>query len=345
MTLPARVGPLGLGCAPFGNLYREITDEQAAETFRTAWDLGVRLFDVAPHYGLGLAERRLGRLLTGVPRADVIVSTKVGRLLEPYPDGRARPDAEGFAVRSPLRRVRDYSADGVRRSVESSLDRLGLDRLDIALVHDPDEHVEQALTGALPALAQLRAEGVVGAIGVGMNQVAGPERFVRESDVDVLLVAGRWTLLDRSAGATLFPLCQQRGVSVLLGGVLNSGLLGQDHPDGSATYDYRPAARSVLERAAAFAAASRRHGLPLARAATAFAARHPAVTSVLIGARTPDEVRAAHTALTEPIPARILDDIAAARPADPAAARPGDQAGPRPGDSAADDRAAARPDD
>ncbi|MEN3358588.1 MAG: D-threo-aldose 1-dehydrogenase [Mycobacteriales bacterium] len=310
MRLPARVGPLGLGCAPFGNLYREVSDDQCTQTFRAAWDLGVRLFDVAPHYGLGLAEQRLGQLLADVRREDAIVSTKVGRLLEPYPDGQARPDTDGFAVTSRLRRVRDYSADGVRRSVEISLRRLGLDRLDIVLVHDPDEHVEQALTEALPALVKLRDEGVVGAIGVGMNQVAAPERFVRESDVDVVLVAGRWTLLDRSAGETLFPLCQQRGVAVLLGGVLNSGLLGQDRPDGSATYDYRPAPGPVLDRVAAFAAASRRHGLPLARAAVAFAGRHPAVTSVLIGARTPDEVRAAHTALNEPVPAPVLADIA-----------------------------------
>lgn len=314
MTLPARVGPLGLGCAPLGNLYRDVPDEQAAQTFRTAWDLGVRLFDTAPHYGLGLSERRLGALLAQVPRDEVVVCTKVGRLLEPYPDGQSRPDAEGFAVHSSLRRVRDYSAAGVRRSVEASLDRLGLDRLDIALVHDPDDYVEQTLAEALPALAQLRAEGVVGAIGVGMNQVAAPARFVRESDVDVVLVAGRWTLLDRTAADTLFPLCEQRGVTVFVGGVLSSGVLGQERPDTSSTFDYQPAPAAVLARAQAFAAASRRHGLPLARAAIAFAGQHPAVTSVLIGARTPGEVRAAHVALTEAVPAPVLAEIAAARP-------------------------------
>jgi D-threo-aldose 1-dehydrogenase len=314
MRLPPQVGPLGLGCAPLGNLFREVPDDQAIQTLRTAWDLGVRLFDTAPHYGLGLSERRLAELLAAVPRDEVVVSSKVGRLLEPYPDGQPRPDSEGFAVRSPLHRVRDYSADGVRRSVAASLERLGIDRLDIALVHDPDDYAEQALTEALPALARLRDEGVVGAIGLGMNQTAVPVRAIRESDVDVVLVAGRWSLLKRSAAEELFPLCLERGVSVLLGGALGSGVLSQERPDGASTFEYRPVRPAELARAQAYAAASRRHGVTLARAAIAFAASHPAVTSVLIGARTPAEIREAHVALTEPLPAGVLDDIAAATP-------------------------------
>jgi D-threo-aldose 1-dehydrogenase len=303
--------PLGLGCAALGNLYREVTDGQARETFEAAWNAGVRLYDVAPHYGLGVAEQRLGELLATVDRDEALVSTKVGRLLEPDDSGQKVPDTQGFAVSTDLRRVIDFSGDGVLRSVDGSLSRLNLDRLDIVLVHDPDNHMEQALEAAYPALERLRAEKLVRAIGVGTNRSAVAERFVRDSDIDVVLIAGRWTLLDQSAGESLLPLCLARGVDVLVGGVLNSGILGDEHPDESSRYNYRPVQPEVLTRAQALAVACAGLGVSLPQAATAFAARHPAVTAVLVGARSASEVQAALDALAGDLDQTTLDELAA----------------------------------
>ena len=197
---PVYVTELSFGGAAIGNLFTEVSDDDARAAVDAAWDGGIRAFDTAPHYGLGLSERRLGEALRHRPRDEYVISTKVGRLLDPVgvPDVIGR-DTEGFAV--PARYIRrfDYSADGVRRSLEASLTRLGLDRVDIALIHDPDDHGEQALREAYPALEKLRAEGTVRAIGVGMNQAALLTRFVSETDVDAVLVAGRYTLLDQSA--------------------------------------------------------------------------------------------------------------------------------------------------
>jgi D-threo-aldose 1-dehydrogenase len=311
MELLSRTFPLGLGCAALGNLYREVTDDQAKETFEAAWDAGVRLYDVAPHYGLGVAERRLGELLTAVPRDEVLVSTKVGRLLEPLADGESVLDTQGFAVSTNLRRVFDFSDDGVVRSLESSLSRLAVDRIDVVLLHDPDDHLDQALGEAYPALERLRTEKMVRAIGVGTNRSAVAERFVRDSDIDVVLIAGRWTLLDQSAGESLLPMCHERRVDVMVGGVLNSGILGNEHPDESSRYNYRPVQPEVLVRAQALAAACARHGISLPHAATAFAARHPAVTAVLVGARNASEVQAAADAINDDLDQATLDELAA----------------------------------
>jgi D-threo-aldose 1-dehydrogenase len=303
--------PLGLGCAALGNLYREVTDDQARETFDAAWSSGVRLYDVAPHYGLGVAEQRLGELLAAVARDEVLVSTKVGRLLEHDAGGQKTLDTAGFAVSTDMRRVIDFSGDGVLRSVDDSLARLNLDRLDIVLLHDPDNHIEQAMEAAYPALERLRAEKLVLAVGVGTNSSAVAERFVRDTDIDVVLIAGRWTLLDQSAGESLLPLCLARGVDVLVGGVLNSGILGEEHPDESSRYDYRPVQPEVLTRAKALATACARKGLSLPQAATAFASRHPAVTAVLVGARSAGEVQAAVDALRIDLDQAALDELAA----------------------------------
>lgn len=311
MDLLSGIFPLGLGCAALGNLYREVTDDQARETFEAAWDAGVRLYDVAPHYGLGLAERRLGELLTTVARHDVLVSTKVGRLLERGAGGQTAPDTQGFAVSTDLRRVIDFSGDGVLRSFEASRSRLNLDRIDIALLHDPDDHIEQALEEAYPALERLRAEKLVGVIGVGTNKTVVAERFVRDTDIDVLLIAGRWTLLDQSAGDSLLPLCLERGVDVLVGGMLNSGILGDEHPDASSLYNYRPVQPEVLARARALAVTCARQGLSLAHAATTFASRHPAVTAVLVGARSASEVQAAVVAINDDVDQATLDELGA----------------------------------
>jgi D-threo-aldose 1-dehydrogenase len=216
-------GPLVFGGTPIGGLYAPVSEEAAAGTLAAAWDAGIRAFDTAPHYGAGLSERRIGEFLAGRPREEFTVCTKVGRRLV-HANGDVQ-GAEGFYGTPSLTRVRDYSRDGVRRSLEESLGRLGLDRVDIALIHDPDDSMGQAADEAYPALAELRAQGVVRAIGAGMNAAAPLAWLIERCDLDCVLVAGRYTLLDQSAVDALFPLCLRRGVAVLAGGVFNSGVL------------------------------------------------------------------------------------------------------------------------
>ncbi|MFD1152118.1 aldo/keto reductase [Saccharothrix hoggarensis] len=296
---------LGFGGGPIGNLYTEVSDSDALGALEAAWDAGIRYFDTAPHYGLGLSERRIGEFLAGRPRDSFVVSTKVGRVLEPCSAG-GDDRANGFAVPATHVRRWDFGADGVRRSLESSLERLGLDRVDVVYVHDPDDHGDRAVAEAVPALAALRDEGVVGAVGVGMNQWELPARFVRETDVDVVLLAGRYTVLEQS-GAGLLDLCAERGVSVVAAGVFNSGLLAR--PEVGDTYDYRAAPVQLVERARRIAGVCARHGVTLPRAAVAFPFRHPAVVSVLLGMRTADEVRANAEAASAPVPDVVWDDL------------------------------------
>jgi D-threo-aldose 1-dehydrogenase len=311
------VSELALGCAALGNLYAPVTGEAARATVDAAWDAGIRTFDTAPHYGLGLSERRLGAALRDRPRDTYTLSTKVGRLLVQNPaSGDADDDlAHGFAVPATHRRVWDFSADGVLRSLEASLERLGVDRIDVALLHDPDDHADQALGEAYPALERLRAEGVVGAIGVGMNQSALPARFVRETDIDVVLLAGRYTLLDQDGLTELLPEAAARGRSVVIGGVFNSGLLTAPRP--GATYDYAPAPRPMLDRALRLQAVCARHGVPLRATALRFPFGHPAVASVLTGARSPREVRDTVEQLRRPIPHTLWDELRAEGLLDP----------------------------
>jgi D-threo-aldose 1-dehydrogenase len=266
------LGGLGLGTAPLAGLYEPVDDQTAERVVERAWELGLRYFDTAPYYGSGLAERRLGKVLTHKPRDAFVVSTKVGRLL--------RADASGWNGA-----YFDFSFDAALRSLEESLERLGLDRVDVALVHDPDDHYDEALAGAFRALARLRAEGVVRAIGVGMNQVELLCRFAREADPDCFLVAGRYTVLDRSAADELMPLCEERGIAVIAGGVFNSGILA-----GGDTFDYESADQDVIARVKQLRAACSRRDVPLAAAAVQFPSRHPAVASVLVGCRAPEEV-------------------------------------------------------
>ncbi|MDX3839465.1 aldo/keto reductase [Streptomyces europaeiscabiei] len=304
------VSELALGCAALGNLLHPVTDEAAHATVEAAWDAGVRTFDTAPHYGLGLSERRLGAALRDRPRDTYTLATKVGRLLVPDPEGGAGDDlAHGFAVPAVHRRVWDFSADGVLRSLETSLERLGLGHVDVALLHDPDDHADQALREAYPALERLRAEGVIGAIGVGMNQSALPARFLRETDIDVVLLAGRYTLLEHDALAELLPEAAARGRSVVIGGVFNSGLLTAPRP--GATYDYAPAPQPVLDRALRLLAVCERHDVPLRAAALRFPFGHPAVASVLTGARSPQEVHDTVEQLRRPIPDALWDELRA----------------------------------
>ncbi|MFF7981633.1 aldo/keto reductase [Streptomyces sp. NPDC007901] len=303
-----RVSPLGLGAAVIGNLYTEVPDEQAYATVGAALQQGIRYFDTAPHYGLGLSERRLGEALRGYDRTAYALSTKVGRRLEPGP-GDGDDLANGFAVPDTLRRVWDFTADGIRRTLEASLERLGLDRVDVVYLHDPDEHAEQAFREGYPALEKLRSEGVVGAIGAGMNQTAMLTRFVRDTDVDVVLCAGRYTLLDQSALADLLPAAEERGASVVIGGAFNSGLLANPTPD--ATYNYAQAPQELLSRALRLKSLAEQHGTTLRAAALAFCAAHPAVASVLVGARSAAEIEDGARQFATPVPAAFWQELRA----------------------------------
>ena len=289
-TTAAAVTALGFGGASAGNLYTETTGEEATAAVDCAWAGGIRYFDTAPHYGLGLSERRLGAALRHRPREVFVISTKVGRMLEPNP----RPAgsdlaAGGFAVPDTLRRRFDFSAAAVRRSLEGSLGRLGLDRADLVYVHDPDDHLDEAIAGAIPELIRMREEGLVSAVGVGMNQWQAPLRMVRETGIDLVMLAGRWTLLDRS-GQPLVDECAARGVAVVAAAPFNSGLLARAWPGDGAYFDYGPATPQVLARARALAGICQRHGVSLPDAAIQFPLRHPAVVSVVAGMRSGEEV-------------------------------------------------------
>jgi len=298
-------GSLVFGGAAIGGLYAPVSHEAAAATLQSAWDAGIRAFDTAPHYGAGLSEQRIGGFLAGCPRAEFVVSTKVGRLLVPA-DGPV-DGAEQFYGTPAFSRVRDYSADGTLRSLDESLRRLRLDRTDIALIHDPDDHTAEALDGAYPALARLRADGTVGAIGVGVNSVSVAEWFIARCELDCVLVAGRYTLLDDSAAASLFPLCLARGVQVLAAGVFNSGILA-DPADG-ARFDYAPATPEMLARARRIAEVCARYGVPVAAAALRYVLRHPAVTAAVVGARSAEEIRADAGYLGFPIPDALWAEL------------------------------------
>jgi len=294
---------LGLGCAPLGNLYTWVTDADAQATVDAAWDAGIRYFDTAPLYGHGLSESRLGRALSMRPRDEYVLSTKVGRRVVAASDA----DTGIFAVARDRAVAFDFSRDGVVRGLEESLDRLGVDRVDIAFVHDPDDHEGEALDGAFPALVELRNQGLVGAIGAGMNQHAMLQRFVTRVDLDCILLAGRYTLLDRS-GAALLDLCAERAVGVILGGVFNSGILAR--PEAGATYDYGEAPAPVLEAAQRYQNFAAEHGVPLAAIALQFALKHPAITSVVVGARSADEVTFDARCAALPIPDAVWHDLA-----------------------------------
>jgi D-threo-aldose 1-dehydrogenase len=273
----------GLGCAPLGGLYTAVSNEQAQATVHRAWELGVRTFDTAPLYGSGLSEARVGAALQGRNRDELVLSTKVGRLLEP--GGDADPVFVEVPAAAP---VFDFSYDGALRSLDESLERLGLDRVDTVLIHDPDDHYDDAVAGAYSALVKLRDEGVVRAIGVGMNQSELLVRFARETDIDCVLVAGRYTLLDGGALAELLPLCAERGIGVIAAGVFNSGILATD--DGTGHFDYQRAPPELGERVRRLAATCTGWSVPLQAAALQFPLGHPAISCVLVGCRSPAEV-------------------------------------------------------
>jgi D-threo-aldose 1-dehydrogenase len=294
---------LGLGLAPIGGMYSPVGDEQSRATVQRAWELGIRYFDVAPLYGNGLAERRAGSVLAGKPRDEFVLSTKVGRLLRPG----GSDTQEIWTEPTDVTPVYDFSAAGVLTSYAESLDRLGLDRADILHLHDPDDHLPEAIGAALPALAELRAQGRIRAISAGMNQPKPMAELVRTGLLDCVLLAGRYTLLDRSGAAELLPLCLERGVSVIAAGVYNSGLLAD--PVSGAAFDYAPAPPSLVSRARELRALCERHGVPLRAAALQFPLTHPAVSCVVVGARSPEEVEDAVRMAEVPIPDALWREL------------------------------------
>ena len=306
-----RLTELGLGAAQFGNLYSETSDVQAANAVAEAWSDGIRYFDTAPHYGLGLSERRLGAALAAYPRDQFIVSSKVGRLLVPSPETADQTDSDGFLVPADHRRVFDFSRDGVMRSLESTLERLGLDYIDIVYLHDPDEHWEAASTTGVGALVELRDQGVIRAIGVGINQSEMATRFVRSTDIDLVMIAGRYTLLEQGALADLLPLAQERKVGIVIAGVYNSGLLSRARPTAGSKYDYADAPEQLIDRATRIAQACERHGVSLPEAAIAFPLLHPAVVSVVIGARSAEQIASNVARYLAPVPPALWAELAA----------------------------------
>jgi D-threo-aldose 1-dehydrogenase len=299
---------LGFGGSAIGNLYTITPAHDATAAVEAAWAAGIRYFDAAPHYGLGLSERRLGAALRDRPREEYVVSSKVGRLLVPNERPRG-VDTEGFVVQDDLRRQWDFSRDGVLRSIEDTLERTGLDRLDIVYLHDPDDHWRQAADEAMPALADLRDQGVVGAIGAGMNQSAMPARFLRETAADVVMVAGRYTLLDQSALDEVLPAALELGKSVVAVGVFNSGLLSDNRPTPGMKYDYREAPPELVARARAIADVCERHGTTLPAAAIAFPFTHPSVVNVTLGMRNAEEVARNTELHRRHVPEALWDDL------------------------------------
>jgi D-threo-aldose 1-dehydrogenase len=317
-------GPLGMGGAPLGNLYARIEDEVAEATIRAGWESEIRHFDTAPHYGAGLSEHRFGAVLRTYPRHEFTLSTKVGRLLVPVPEV---PDLdENFAGGLPFRRRLDYSHDGTLRSIEDSLQRLGLSRIDIVYIHDcaPDwlgeawpEQFEIAMKGAARALTRLREEGVIRAWGLGVNVIEPCLEALERADPDLFLVAGRYTLVDHTALGSLLPACLARGVRVVLGGPYNSGLLA-----GGTTFNYAAAPPEILSRARAIGAVCGRYGVDLKAAALQFCAAHPAVAAVIPGPRTPEEVRQNAAAMAQPIPDALWAELKSAKLLPPEAPTP-----------------------
>lgn len=302
------LGPLGLGTAPLGNLFTPVDETTAVETVRRAHGLGISYVDTAPHYGNGLSEHRVGRALRNFPRDSFVLSTKVGRLLSA--DAAAPRDQHGYVGVLPFRQRFDYSYDGALRSIEDSLQRLGLARIDIALIHDIDafthgqdaqpRRFREAMAGALPALDRLRGEGVIGAVGLGVNDAGVCLEALRHGGFDGFLLAGRYTLIDQSALAELLPACVEKNAVIILGGPYNSGILARA-AGTPATYDYRPAPPAVLRRVEEIAAVCVEFAVPLQAAALQFPLGHPAIVTVLPGARSPDEVMANHAFARHPI--------------------------------------------
>ncbi|TCR87912.1 aldo/keto reductase [Rhizobium sp. BK376] len=298
---------LGFGTTAIGGLYSATSETVAEKTMETAWELGVRFFDTAPQYGNGMAEQRLGAFLKTKPRQDYVLCTKVGRLLR-LPETPEGEDAY-YKGTPPERPVFDFSYDGVMTSVEESLKRLDTDRIDVLHIHDPDNHYAEAIDGAYKALDRLRSDGTIGAVGAGMNQSEMLAEFARNGNFDCFLLAGRYTLLEQGALSDFLPLCVEKNISVIIGGVYNSGLLAD--PRAGAKFNYQDADQALIERAHRLETVCLRHDVPLKAAAIQFPLAHPAVSSILTGARSPEEIRENVARFRQPIPAALWQELKA----------------------------------
>ncbi len=308
---------MGFGGAPLGNLYKPLPESEARATLDAAFDAGCRYFDTAPLYGLGLSETRLNPFLRAKRGQGLVLSSKIGRLLQRCPPQER--DQQDYYIDTPSRRLlNDYSYDGVMRSVEASLERLGVDRINILYAHDIDAathgeeaseaHIKAFLDGGCRALTELRDQGVIAAFGAGLNEWQMCERLARAGDFDMFLLAGRYTLLEQEALDSFLPLCLEKGIGIALGGPFNSGILATG-PVPGAYYNYAPAPPDILARVARIEAVCKAHGVSLAEAALAFPFGHKAVVSVIPGARSPQEVARNRAMLGKTLPAGLWADL------------------------------------
>ena len=298
------VSRLSLGTAALGGLYTSVSDADCTNTILTAIDNGINFIDTAPHYGKGTSEVRIGKALAGRDRSTFVISTKIGRLLVP-----STTDIDDFFMDADntVERKFDFSASGVRQSLEGSLERLGLDSVEILFIHDPDANADEAILEAYPELDRMRSEGIIKAIGVGMNQCETPTRVIKETDIDMVLIAGRYSLLDQKALEGLLPAALERNVDIIAAGVFNSGILA--NPVKGATYDYVPASDELLAKAVRIREVLDGHGVSLTSAALQFPLRHPAVKSVLVGCRSAAEVATNIAEFDKTIENKVWEDL------------------------------------
>jgi D-threo-aldose 1-dehydrogenase len=298
------VSRLSLGTAALGGLYTSVSDADCTDTVLAAIDNGINFIDTAPHYGKGTSEVRIGKALSGRDRSSFVISTKIGRLLVP-----STTDIDDFFMDADntVERKFDFSASGVRQSLEGSLERLGLDSVEILFIHDPDANADEAILEAYPELDRMRSEGIIKAIGVGMNQCETPTRVIKETDIDMVLIAGRYSLLDQKALEGLLPTALERNVDIIAAGVFNSGILA--NPVKGATYDYVPASDELLAKAVRIREVLDGHKVSLTSAALQFPLRHPAVKSVLVGCRSAAEVETNIAEFDKTIENKVWDDL------------------------------------
>ncbi|MFM9150813.1 MAG: aldo/keto reductase [Candidatus Planktophila sp.] len=298
------ISRLSLGTAAIGGLYTSVSDDDCTDTILTAINNGINFIDTAPHYGKGTSERRIGRALAGRDRSSFVISTKIGRLLVP-----STTDIDDFFMDADntVERKFDFSAAGVRQSLEGSLERLGMDHVEILFIHDPDQNADEAILEAFPELERMRSEGIIKAIGIGMNQCETPTRAIKETDIDMVLIAGRYSLLDQRALDELLPTALEHNVDIIAAGVFNSGILA--NPVKGATYDYVPASDELLAKAIRIREVLAAHHVSLTSAALQFPLRHPAVKSVLVGCRSAAEVTANIAAFDTSIENKVWDDL------------------------------------
>ena len=314
------VTALGFGSAPLGDIYEILDDATAIATVEVAAKRGITLFDTAPHYGQGMAEHRYGTALRRQPPGSFVLSSKVGRVMKPAPQGRTKTTRFVGGLQFDV--VHDYSYDGAMRSHEQSLLRLGLPKVDVLLIHDADawshgpvegpKRYREAMDGAYKALVKLRSEGVIKGIGFGTNDPEYAVRFLQEGDFDCLLIAGRYSLLEQPALAEVLPLAAQKKVGVMLGGVFNSGILATGSIAG-ATYNYTPAPPEVIDKVSKIEKVCASHAVPIATAAMHFPLGHPAVSSIVLGSVKPTEVERNVAAMTTKVPAALWRDLKSER--------------------------------